>query len=501
MRGLAFVAFSWLLVALTAKAQAPVPLLTAPYIIGSSVYSVREFAPEIAAQVGKPVSTDALESLGAAIRARYVHDGFISPIITIPAQDRGSSTPRLYVLESRIVDFVIKGDPGPYRERIAAYARSLQDYAALPRDSLRQALKRISELPGITSKPLLDPLPDAPNQFRLLLNVSYRPVRGEIDASNGGTHDLGRLLYGGSLDLNGVLGAGEQVQLRAATSSLADRYQYAQAQLSRAFGTNTISLQGAGTAAVPDADTHFSDRNATLGFSHALLSSLGSSLALTAALHGEDGVIHDATNVHLVDDRTRSVALGVEFNHLNASTQTSAYSTLGRGTRIWGASTLDPRDTGVEVAFDKLLFGAAHAVALGDRWRMRLSLDAQATRDILPFTERFAFGGLGFGAAFDPASLVGDSGAGLSAELGRLVRLPAGSRPYATIYARADYGVTWNNADYLPRRDDAASFSVGLLAKWSHVKATLELSTPLRQPEHALPADALRALCFIVVAF
>jgi len=501
MRGLALVAFSWLLVSLTAKAQSPVPLLTAPYIIGSSVYSVREFAPEIAAQVGKPVSTDALESLGAAIRARYVHDGFISPVVMIPAQDRGSSTPRLYVLESRIVDFVIQGDPGPYRERIATYARTLQDYAALPRDSLRQALKRISELPGITSKPLLDPLPDAPNQFRLVLKVSYRPVRGEIDASNGGTRELGRFLYGGTLDLNGVLGAEEQMQLRAASSSQADRYQYAQAQLSRALGSNTISVQGGGTAAVPDADTHFSDRNMTLGVSHALLSSLGSSLALTGALHCENGVIHDATNAHVVDDRTRSVSLGLEFNRLSSSTQTSAYSTFDRGTHVWGASTLDANDTGVDVAFDKLLFGAAHAVALGERWRMRLSFDAQATRDILPITERFAFGGLGFGAAFDPASLVGDSGAGVSAELGRLVRLPAGSWPYATVYARADYGVTWNNADYLPRRDDAASLSVGLLVKGSHLKATLELSTPLLQPEHTLPADSLRALFFVAVAF
>ena len=484
----------------TAKVQSAPPLLAAPYLLGSSVYSVRDFAPEISAGIGRPVSATSLEALGAAIRARYVRDGYISPVITIPSEDVGSATPRLYVFEARIVDVLIKGDPGPYGPRITAYVRTVRDSPTLRKEPLRQALRRIAALPGLTSRPVFDPLPGGLNEFLMVLNTSYRPLAVELNTSNSGTGELGRVLYAGSVALNGLLGAGERIQVQAASSSLSGRYRYADVKVSRGFGAAELYVDSAGSEAAPDPDIRFSDRNTTLGIRRGVARIAGGSLTLRAAVRADASVIRDSSNFHLVDDRIRSFTIGLGFEVFRPVSQTSLYATVDQGVHAWNASSLDADESGVDVGFTRYLFGVTHSVALSPLWRVRLNLDAQQSSATLPVVERFAFGGLGWGAAFDPASLVGDSGAAVSAELGRSLR-PWMKAKYATLFARVDYGIAWNNAPYLPSRDDAASLSSGLLVGWPYVSSSFELSTPLHQPAHAPAADSLRGLFSITVDF
>jgi hemolysin activation/secretion protein len=470
------------------------PAVLAPYVLGSSVYSIRDLTPEIAGIVGKPASATSLDALRAAIRTRYVRDGYISPIIAIPAEDMSSQTPRVYIHEARIEEIAIKGDPGPYRARIEDQVRALRT-GALRKESLREALLRIRELPGITSRPLFDPRPEEPNTFRLVLNLGYEAVSGEVDANNGGTRDLGRVIYAGTMAFNGLLGAGEQLQLRGATSSQADRYKYVDAKATRWFGaTLQMFLDGGGSTAIPDPNTHFSDRNLTLGLRRLLLASGSNSLVLFGTLHGDDSVLHDAGNAHLIDDRIRSVSLGLQLEHAGTLAQTSTYLTVDHAANLLSATSLDSSDSEVNIAFTKYVFGMTQSVSLSSLWKVRLDIYGQATGDVLPVVERYAFGGLGFGEAFDPASLVGDSGATVTAEIGHALTPHLAGVQYATLFARADYGIAWNNASYLPRKDDAASMSVGVLGKWNRFSGTLSMSAPVLQPEYTERASSLRAL-------
>ena len=477
------------------------PALLAPYVFGSSVYSVRDLAGEIAVIVGKPASTASLDTLRAAIRARYVRDGYISPVIAIPAEDLGSPTPRLYIHEARIDTIVIKGDPGPYRARIEAELQGLQA-GALRKEALREALLRIRQLPGITSQPLFDPRPDEPNAFGLVLNLGYDPIAGELDVNNGGTRDLGRVIFAGLLSLNGLLGLDEQLQLRGATTSQPDRYKYVDVKATRWLGASTEGfLEGGGAAAIPDPQTHFSDRDITLGLRYRLLVHGADSLSLFGSLHGDDSQVHDTANTHLVEDRIRTAALGLQLEHSGTRAQTSTYVTVDRGANVLGAGSLDTSDSEVNITFTKYVLGVTQSVSLSSLWRVRLDVYAQLTRDVLPVLERYAFGGLGFGEAFDPASLVGDSGSTVTAEIGRALTPRVARMKYATVFARVDYGIAWNNATYLPRKDDAASMSVGLLGKWSHFSGTFSVSAPVLQPEYTQRASSLRVLLSGAMAF
>lgn len=477
---------------LKAEVQSTPPMLAA-YVFGSSVYSVRSFTYEIGSSIGKPVTPALLEGLRGAIRARYVSDGYVSPIITIPPEDLHSSTPRLYVFEARVVGVVLKGDAGPYRARIQAELDMLQR-STLRKTALREALARIRELPGITAESLLDPQPRTPNEFLLVVNTQYRPVRAELDANNGGTRELGRVLYAGALWLNGLLGMDEQIKLQAATSSASDRYQYVDGALLRGFGNTQGFLDWQGTEATPDPGIRFSDRNITLGFHRALVAGSNGSLIFLGTVNGDDSVIHDAANTHLLDDRIRSFAVGLEYQASGSTSQTSAYSTVNHALSALGAASLDTADSRVNVDFTRYLLGLTHSFSFAGSWGARFSADAQITSDVLPVVEKFAFGGLGLGDAFDPATLVGDSGADLTAELTHAWRPHLLPLRTTSVFARADYGIVWNNADYLPRRDEAASVSLGALARWSSVTGSVLLSTPVRQATYAPSADSVRAL-------
>ena len=485
--------------ATAAKAQTEQRLL-APYVEGSSVYTVRDLTAEISPSIGKVASGAVAEQLRAAIRLRYVHDGYVTPIVRIPTADLASATPRVYIFEAKIVNVVIRGNAGPHQNRIATALRSLRG-RALRKEALRQTLQQINELPGITARAIFQPQTGMPNEFVVMLDTHYQAVAGELDINNGGTSQLGNVLYSGTLMLNDVLGAGEQIRLRAAMSSLFDRYQFEDGRIQTAVGGGEVFIEGAHSEASPDPTVHFGDGNATVGLDRPVVQLGDGTLTVVFWLHADDNEIHNAANVHVTDDQIRSAAIGLEYSDPKSAAPFSLYTTVVHGARILGAQTLDAADSEVQIAFTKYLVGLARSVAIGPQWQMHISLDAQASSDVLPIVERFAFGGLGLGEAFDPASLVGDSGAAAVVELGHALPLHLNSLQAATLYAKADYGVAWNNASYLPAYDQAGSVSLGILGKWPHAIFTVELSTPVRQPNYSPPASPVRALATAAFTF
>lgn len=484
----------------TAARSQPEQRLLAPYVEGSSVYTVRDLARDISPSIGKVASAALSEQLRTAISARYVQDGYVTPIVRIPAEDLSSATPRVYIFEAKIVDIMIHGDAGPYRERIVASLRSLRS-RALRKESLRQMLLHINELPGITARAIFQPQTGMPNEFVVVLDTHYQAIGGEVDINNGGTSQLGNVLYAGTVVFNDLLGAGEQIQLRAATSSLSDRYQFEDGRIQTAVAGAEVFAEAAHSEAVPDPNVHFGDRNATVGFDRPMAKLAAGTLSLVFWVHADDDEIHDGTKGHLTDDAIRSAAVGLEFSDPKSASPFSLYSTVVHGAKVLGAQSLDAADSEVRIAFTKYLVGLAQALSFGPQWQLHLNVDAQASADVLPIVERFAFGGLGLGEAFDPASLVGDSGAAAAIELGHALPLMLNSLKAATVYAKADYGVAWSNASYLPGRDQAASVSLGVLGRWPHTTVTVELSTPVLQPNYAPPASPVRALATAAFTF
>jgi hemolysin activation/secretion protein len=475
-------------------------LFTGPYILGSSVYSARDFAPDIAAHVGRPTSASVLESLRGAIRRRYTRDGYVTPIISTPAQDLQSTNPRLIIHEALISAVEIRGEAGPYRTQIEQLAHELQHSQPLRKEQVRSVLSRISQLPGITSRPLFDQRPDATNEFLLLLRVEYKPVAGMVELNNGGTRSLGRELLTADLEANDVLGLQEQLRLSGAVSSHPDRYQYEDARLARRFNNTSVFVDISGSTAVPEADSHFRDTHFSTGLAQQLQLGGDRALSLDASLNADNGSIRDSGGMTWIEDHERNIAIGLTFAR-SEDAPVRLYLGAQRGLNVGGSQINEGANADVDPGYTKYLLEAERVLPLGTSWSLQIDLDGQFTTAVLPVLERFTFGGIGFGAAFDPATLSGDSGAEVSAQLAHVIHVTGWRLQYLRVYIRSDTGLAWNNSPYFYHRDEATSTGGGVMARWAHVTATMELSTPIEQPRYVSEAQSVRTFGSVAYVF
>jgi hemolysin activation/secretion protein len=440
------------------------------------------------------------ESLRRAIRRRYSRDGYITPIISVPVQDMQSSNPRLIIHEAHISAVEIRGNAGPYRSRIEQLAHELQRSQPLRKEQVRAVLNRISQLPGISSRPLFDQRPDVPNGFLLVLRVEYEAVSGKLEINNGGTRRLGRGLLIGDLEANNVLGLQEQLRFNGAVSSHPDRYQYGEVQLARRFDNTSVFADISGTKAIPESDNEFRDAHFSTGFTQQLPLAGAGLVAFSGSLNGDNGSVRGSGGVTSIEDHERSVTLGLSFVGSDASPG-RLYLGAQHGLAIADSQIEEGVNANIDSHYTKYLMQAAKVLSLGTTWSVQVDLDAQFTPAALPVLERFTFGGIGFGAAFDPATLSGDSGAEVSAQLAHIVHVANGGIKYLRYYLRSDIGIAWNNSPYFYHRDEATSTGIGVQSRWIHLMATLELSTPVEQPRYVSAAQSVRTFGSVAYVF
>lgn len=472
-----------------------------PYISGSSVYSARDFAPDIAAHVGMPTSDVLLESLRSAIRSRYTRDGYVAPIISIPAEDVRSTNPRLIIHEALISAVEIRGNAGPYRAQIEKLARQLQRSQPLRKAEVRSVLAHISELPGITSRPLFDPRPDPANEFLLVLQVEYRAIAGKVEVNNGGTRSLGRDLLTADLSTNDLLGLQEQLHLSGAVSSRPDLYQYEEARLARRFDDTLVFADISGSTAIPEFDSHFRDIHFSTGVGQQLATTGDRILSIDVSVNADNGSISDSRGLPWIEDHERNVALGLSFSRSQELLPSRIYLGAQQGVDAAGSRINEGANADVDPTYTKYLLETEQTFALNPSWSLQFDIDGQVTAAVLPVLERFTFGGIGFGAAFDPATLSGDSGAEVSVQLAHVIRVSRWRLQYLRVYVRSDTGIVWNNSSYFYHRDEASSAGSGVIARWKHAMATLELSTPVEQPNYVSAAQSVRAFGAIAYVF
>ena len=476
-------------------------LFAGPLISGSSVYSARDFAPDIAAHVGTPTSDALLESLRGAIRSRYKRDGYVAPIISIPAQDVTSSNPRLVIHEALISAVEIHGNAGPYRGQIEQLTRQLQRSQPLRKAGVRSVLEHISQLPGITSRPLFAPRPDSMNEFLLVLQVEYRALTGKVEVNNGGTRGLGRELLTADLLENDVLGLQEQLHLSGAVSSQPNLYRYEEARLARRFKDTLVFADISSSTAIPEFESHFRDTHFSTGVGQQLPTPGNRTLSIDASVNADNGSISDSRGVPWIEDHERNVAVGLTFSRSHDLPPSRIYIGAQQGLTAAGSRINEGANADVDPTYTKYLLEAEQTFTLNSSWSLQFDVDGQVTAAVLPVLERFTFGGIGFGAAFDPATLSGDSGAEVSVQLAHVIRVNKWRLQYLRVYVRSDTGLVWNNSSYFDHRDEASSAGSGVVARWAHAMATLELSTPVEQPRYYSAAQSVRAFGAIAYVF
>ena len=94
---------------------------------GSTVYDAPTLFAIYREQLGKPVTNAGARAIAAALLAKYESDGYSRPQIKVDDSLLEVGVLRFDLLEPRIAEVRVNGDPGPHLERLESLGSRLRD--------------------------------------------------------------------------------------------------------------------------------------------------------------------------------------------------------------------------------------------------------------------------------------------------------------------------------------------------------------------------------------
>ena len=449
--------------------------LSSAFITGSKTYTVAQLARTIGPHVGQQVTPALLDQLAADIRAQYRQDGYVEPTVVPVDGESPSSTPRLHIFEAHISEIAVRGNPGPYFDAIMKLASPLQS-GSIHKDRSRLYLRSIAELPGLTVQATFEPRGVDPSGYTLVLNVTYDAMNATASAHNRGTAELGRTIIGAQTRFNGVLGMQEAVTLFGATAMEGSRYRYVGGRIEKRFGATYGSVEVVDSRAEPDRAWFYSTHLVQAEARTAVFDNGTTRFESLGFLSSRDSHA-DSFGTNSEVTRTRAIGAGFSGSTATSTSTTRLWSVINQGIDDYGAFASPTQGAAPALSFTTTTLGLIHVKALSPLWQLRCDFDGQWASQDLPVAERFTFGGARFGKAFDPAELIGDSGAALSLQIIRQVGKSIPWLEASRVYMQADYGYAYDNHERVDQ--EAASITAGVSGRIAALFGSLELSQAL----------------------
>ena len=475
---------------ISAPAHAATPNLVSVVIRGSTVYDAPALFAVYREQLGKPVTAAGARAIAAALRSQYEGDGYSPPQIKLDDSLLAAGVLRLDVLEPRISEVRVSGDPGPYLERLESLGARLQTGHPINPTGMATTLRAMRALPGLTLNATTSHDATSTNLYRLDLDTTFERTTGAVRLSNRGTDEAGPNFVLGQFMLNGLLGG--QTSLGAAFGAATDYDEYHGLGLLASVGVGTdggrLSFSGFRSRSNPheatvDRDDSYLRDRASITFARPLLGLTAVTTTLTAGLDLDDLEILRA-GARLRDERLRMLTVGSRWTwkHGRAAQYLAAIELVngldGLGSGLFAQDIADdPRRA--DFTLTRLTFTRLSRVT--DHWSVRLDALGQQTGYTLPYGERFKIGGDRLGRGFEVAEIAGDQGIGAKVEVRRALHSAPAVLPGASLYGFYDIGAAWKQD--APDRESAATAGLGFATQGERVSGSVELARPLTHPD------------------
>lgn len=183
-------------------------------VTGQSVYPESALLAASGYAPGSSLNFLQLRQLAARISDFYHVHGYFLAQAYLPEQDVQGGTVTIAVVEGRYGKIDVHNGT-----RLAPHVpknvlRGLDSGEVVATAPLERRLLLLSDIPGVRVKATLAP-GAAVGTSDLLVDVSPGPrISGNVEADNGGSRYTGAYRFGGTINLNNPLGAGDQLSLR-----------------------------------------------------------------------------------------------------------------------------------------------------------------------------------------------------------------------------------------------------------------------------------------------
>ena len=461
-------------------------------IEGVTAYPPAELEPLVAGLTGSAVPLARVEEARLALLTRYRDDGY--PLTGVSAEVDGAGRLRFIVAEGRIAEVKLDGDIGPAATQVLLFLEQLVTTGPISQGLLERQLLLAQEVPGVTVRSVLRPLPGAePGALQLIAQVSRAPVSGLFAADNRGYELVGPEQAVAAVSLNSFTQFGERTDLML-FRSIDETQTYGQIAFETFVGSSGLRFRVQGGLG----DSHPSGSLEKVGY-HGLTSQFSAGLVYplvrrrdtSVTLFGGLEALESEIRVSSIGgpesrasyDSLRVVRAGAEWarQDLWLGDSRPALNTgtirLSQGLDSLGASSNGANlagRTGQRVDFAKVSGELTRTQPLFYPWEGATVglfglVAGQWTEDILPSVEKFYLGGLRLNRGFYAGEVSGDRAFSTSIELRLDDAYEVGAFGHsfdvgAQFYAFYDWGQSFENQAESPdRRLRSAGGGVRLL--------------------------------------
>ena len=469
---------------------------------GNTVFTGAELATLMAGYVGTELTLADLNNAAAEITAAYRARGFFLASAIIPPQTIKADSP--VVME--IIEGILEGvrlDTKPSETRtprtlLQRYISRVPTGRPADEGTLSDMVMRINEIPGISSRILLEPGSTQGTTKALLEVTEGKPYSVSFDTDNHGNYSTGYYRIGSSLELYSPLHRGDLFTLRAQTSYSGDTqsvqtgYTLPVSASGTKLGFNysfvTYQLGRSFSALKASGDAH----DFTLSITQPLVRSR--SLILNLSLAGEAKILDDRTDSAGLKNQRHTTTgqfgiSGVQMDTLLGGGSTGFSLTYSGGfVGIDDATTLttDQSTTGLHTngGYNKLAMSLSRNQSIYKSLSFYNGINGQWASTNLDSAEQFSLGGPSAVRAFPVSEASGDMGLVNTTEvrylLDKLGRVPGSlqlaaffdygyavlhDKPLAADNSRslggAGIGISWFDADSFTIRSSVAWRTVG----------------------------------------
>ena len=394
--------------------------------------------------------------------ATYLRDKGYLAAVQVPTQRIENGIVRLEVLYARVTTVRARGQTNGAEAKLAGYLSKLTEDEVFDRNRAERYLLLARDIPGYNVQLTLKPAGTGPGELIGEVSVIRQPYALDAVVQNLAASETGR--WGGQLrgQVFGLTGLGDATFVSVYSTLDFKEQQIVQVGHSFRPGNEGLTVTGQFTYAwtKPSIDGNPGDPDikartlfATFGLSYPLIRTQSHNLSIGG---GFDYVNQKVDFIGpLTRDRLRVAFLRADFDATDLKSRRPKWRVGGgielrKGLDIFGASEkcCDQGDTPPSRADGRatgtlIRLNASGELALGKS--LAVAPRAQIGFDPLLSFEEFTAGNYTVGRGYDPATITGDSGAGLSVELrGPRIAPLKRSRFLIQPYLFGDAAWVWN---------------------------------------------------------
>jgi hemolysin activation/secretion protein len=449
-------------------------------IEGASAYPPAELERLVAGLTGAAVPLARIEEARLAVLNRYRGDGYV--LTAVSAEVDAAGRLRFVVAEGRIAEVLLDGDIGPAATQVLLFLQRLVTPGPLDQALLERQLLLAQEVPGVTIRTVLRPVPGGdPGALQLIAQVSRAASTLLFAADNRAYEFAGPQQAVAVLSLNSFTQYGERTDL-ILFSSFDDTQVFGQVGVEAFIGSSGLRFRlqaGQGrsrpSGTLRDIGYEGETRLLSGGVIYPLvrrrsqlvtiyggLEAIENEIRIAAPGGGDTRASFDSLRVLRAggDWAAQDILLGADLAALN-----SASFRVSQGLTGLGASGNDaplPGRVGQVVDFFKVSGEFSRNQSLFSPWDGAMVgifglIAGQWTNDVLPPIEKFYLGGLRLNRGYYAGEVTGDSALSTSVELRlddayRVNAWGVAADVAAQYYLFYDWGQSFENQPEQPNR-------------------------------------------------